>query len=52
MAVLLMFALLALLALLVLLAKLLSMAIAKTVLTLVKYQMLIDLVALPAYQAK
>ena len=37
---------------LVLLAKLLSMAIAKIALTLVKYQMPIDLVVLPVYQAK
>ena len=42
----------AFLALLVLLAKLLPMAIAKIALTLVKYQMPIDLVALPVYQAK
>ena len=42
----------AFLALLVLLAKLLSMAIAKIVLTLVKYQMPIDSVALPVYQVK
>ena len=40
------------LARLVLSAKLLSMAIAKIVLTLVKYQTPIDLVALPVYQAK
>ena len=40
------------LAQLVLLAKLLSMAIAKIVLTLVKYPMPIDSVALPVYQAK
>ena len=42
----------AFLALLVLLAKLLSMAIAKIVLTLVKYQMPIDSVARPVYQVK
>jgi hypothetical protein len=42
----------AFLAQLVLLAKLLSMAIAKIALTLVKYQMPIDLVVLPVYQAK
>ena len=42
----------AFLAQLVLLAKLLSMAIAKIALTLVKYQMPTDLVALTVYQAK
>ena len=42
----------AFLAQLVLLAKLLSMAIAKIVLTLVKYQMPIDSDALLVYQAK
>ena len=42
----------AFLAQLVLLAKLLSMAIAKIVLTLEKYQMLIDSDALLVYQAK
>ena len=33
-------------------AKLLLMALAKTVLILAKYQMAIDLIALPAYQDK